>query len=98
MLLIKIEVIQYHKMKLNFNQYTMEYLKLMIEAQEVDFKSNIYRRLRFKIIEFCVCKLRKFIKALDSKSVNSRLNTHDFDIGLIRVFQTMCVCVYEFLK
>jgi len=43
-------------MHLNFNKYTLEYLKLMIEAQEVNFTSNIYEKTSFQDNRVCVCK------------------------------------------
>ena len=46
-LLIMIQGIQDRIVKLNFNGYTLNYLSLMIEAQEVGFKSSIYMKTLF---------------------------------------------------
>jgi len=73
---IKIQVIQDHIVKLNINQYILEYLKLLIEAQQIEFKSNICEKILFPDNRFYVCKLRKFVKVLDYRIVNSSLNSH----------------------
>ena len=49
-LLIKIQIIRDQTVKLNLNRYTLDYLSLKIEAQEVGFKSSIYtKNSHFKI-------------------------------------------------
>ena len=61
MLLIKIHIIQDQAMKLN--RYTLDYLSLTIEAQEVRFKSSINMKTSsFQEIELKFTSLENVLK------------------------------------